>query len=340
MAQTSTPKTMRSLLQPDVEETRLTLIQSPVPTARPNSSEHLIRVHSVSPCNGELLWTKNFAPGGKWDKELVPCDDVAGTVVTAPDASPFRPGDEVYGRTNYWRTGCARDYSIALTEELCHRPKRLGWAEAAATSLSAESAWEALFVQAGIGGINDVTAWKGKRVLVTAASGGVGAWVVQLARVAGAEAIGTCGPDNVEFVRSLGAAEVIDYRSTDLRVWAESPGNNNPNNKVDIVIDCIGKKSLQDTWWAIRDGGVLVSICQPPEQMRPAGWAGKDVKSLFFIMTPDGAELKEITKLVDEGKCRPTVDSVWPLEQYKEAFRRLESGHSRGKVILDLTLNN
>ncbi|KAK2754219.1 hypothetical protein FQN54_007098 [Arachnomyces sp. PD_36] len=336
MAQTTLPKTMRAILQVDPEDTRLKMTQSQVvPTATPNSAEHLIRVHTTSPCNGELLWAKNFPPPEGWTKEFVPCDDVAGTVITAPDDSPFRPGDEVYARTSYVRAGCARDYTIGVTGELAHRPKRLSWAESAATPMSAETAWEALFVQSGVGGINDAAAWKGKRVLVTAASGGVGGWVVQMARIAGAEVIGTCGPDNIEFVRSLGATEVLDYRVTDMREWA-----GNANNKVDLVIDCIGKKSLGDAWWTVLDGGILISICQPPEQMKPADCAGKDIKSFFFIMTPSGAELKEITKLVDEGKCRPTVDSVWPLEQYKEAFRRLESGHSRGKVILDLTLNN
>jgi NADPH:quinone reductase-like Zn-dependent oxidoreductase len=340
MAQTSLPKTIRAILQPDVQETHLTMIESPVPTAKPNSTEHLIRVQCASPCNGELLWMKNFPPAGGSDKELVPCDDFAGTVITAPDTSPFRPGDEVYARTDYTRAGCARDYTIATTGELAHRSKRLSWAESAATPLSAETAWEALFVQSGIGSMNDTAAWKGKRVLVTAASGGVGCWVVQMARIAGAEVIGTCGPDNVALVHSLGASEVLNYRATDLRTWAESIDNSNVSNKVDVVIDCIGKKSLEDAWWTIRDGGVLLSIFQPPEQMKPAGWTGKDVKPIFFIMTPSGNELQEITKLVDKGKCRPIVDSVWPLEQYEEAFRRLASGHSRGKIILDLTLNN
>jgi NADPH:quinone reductase-like Zn-dependent oxidoreductase len=190
-------------------------------------------------------------------------------------------------------------------------------------------------VQSKIGGINDTAAWNGKRVLVTAASGGVGAWVVQMARIAGAEVIGTCGPDNVELVCSLGAKEVLDYRATDLRNWGETL-----ENKVDLVVDCVGKKSLEDAWFCVRDGGTLISIYQPPEQMKPADHAGKDINSFFFIMTPDGAQLKEITKLVEGGKCRPVVDSVWPLEQYEEAFRRLASGHAKGKIILDLTLNH
>ncbi|KAF7585412.1 hypothetical protein BBP40_010975, partial [Aspergillus hancockii] len=87
------------------------------------------------------------------------------------------------------------------------------------------------------------------------------------------------------------------------------------------------------------DGGVLVSIFQPPEQVRPEGSEKKSVKDLFFIMKPDRTHLEAITGLVKEGKCRGVVDSVWPLEQFEAAFARVDGGHARGKVILDLSLN-
>jgi NADPH:quinone reductase-like Zn-dependent oxidoreductase len=259
---------------------------------------------------------------------------VAGTVVTAPESSPFRPGDGVYARTNYTRPGCARDYTIGTTDELAHVPKNLSWVERAAVPLSAQTAWQALFEQSKIGEFGASDKWKGKRVLVTAASGSVGIWLTQLAHLAGATVIGTCGPSNVEEVRSLGADEALDYRATDLREWGQKSGN-----KVDLVIDCIGGKSLADAWWCIKDGGVLISIYQPPEQVRPKDYQGKDVNHFFFIMYPSRPQLEQITKLIDEGKCRGRVDSVWPFEQYDEAFKRLGSGHAKGKVIMDMSLN-
>ncbi|MCJ1250666.1 hypothetical protein MMC30_007894 [Trapelia coarctata] len=328
---------MKALLQPDPASTSLILTTQAIPAASPGSNEHLIRVHTAAFCSGELLWTKDYPLAEPNSKELVPCDDVAGTVVTAPSASPFHVGDEVYARTNYNRAGCARPYTIALTEELAFRPQNLTWAESASVPLSSLTAWQALFVHAGL----DVNTAKHEKegpsspsVLVTGASGSVGVWVVQLARWAGAEVVATCGPDNVEFVRSLGATEVLDYKATSLKAWAEA----STNNRVDVVIDCVGKELLHDAWWCVKDQGVLISIYQPPEQVKPSGLTGNAIKNFFFIMEPNGTQLQEVTKLVNNGKLRTNVDSVWPLEEFEQAVERLESGRAKGKVVLDLTL--
>lgn len=310
------PSTARALLQPDPASTSLILTSLPVPKPKPNSNEHLIRVHALALCNGELLWPKNFPPADPGARTLVPGYDVAGTIVEAPESSPFRVGDEVYARTMYAHTGCARDYTIAVTEELAHRPKSLSWAESAATALSAQSAWQALFVQAGLDDIASGLA-KGKRILVTGASGGVGLWVVQFAKLAGAEVVGTCGSHNIKLVESLGAKEVIDYRTLSLQDWARDS-----ENQVDVVINCSGRKALEDAWWTVKDGGVLISIVQPTEPVRPPGCSGKNVKNWFFIMQPNRAQLEQITKLIDDGKCCPLVDSVWRFEDYEKAYER------------------
>ena len=269
---------------------------------------------------------------------------MAGIVLAAPQDSPFQPGDEVYARTNYIRPGNAREYSIAVTDELAHKPKSLSWVQAAAVPVSAQTAWQVLFVHAlgthGSEGEMDLeaakTAWTGKRVLVTAASGGVGIWLVQLATLLGAEVVATCGSRNVELVKSLGAKEVLDYRVVDLKEWATQ----SPSNKVDVVVDCVGGKTLGDAWWAVKDGGVVLSIYQPPLQVRPDGFDSEGVKDLFFVMQPVRRQLEEISKLVEKGLCRGLVDSVWPLEQYEEVFKRLDGGHAKGKIVFDLSLNH
>ncbi|KAL5339646.1 NAD(P)-binding protein [Aspergillus crustosus] len=333
MTSTTLPKTMRAIVQSDPKSTILTLTTRPLPTPSPNTTEHLIKVHSVSPCSGELLWPANFPPPTL--REFIPCYDISGTVVTSPNnaSSPFKPGDEIYFRSNYLRNGCASDYTLGTTEEMALRPKGLPAVEATAIPLSAQTAWQALFIHSGVGDL-DSASWKGKRVLVTAASGGVGMWVVQLAKIAGATVIGTCGPDNISLVKSLGADEVLNYRATEIQVWAE-----NANAKVDLVIDCIGRKSLTDAWWTVKEGGTVLSIFQPPNTARPEDLSVSDVKDVFFIMEPRRDHLEPITKLVEEGRARGFVDSVWPLEQFAEAFKRVEGGHARGKVIIDLGLN-
>ncbi|KAL2871656.1 NADP-dependent oxidoreductase [Aspergillus lucknowensis] len=330
----SIPKTMRALVQQNPQSTNLTLTTVPTPQPAPNTSnEHLIRVHAVAPCAGELLWPKNFPPPVPRDT-YIPGPDFAGTVVTAPSSSPFRVGDEVYARANYLRNGAASEYTISVTEEIARRPRGISAVQGTAIPLSSQTAWQALFVQAGVGDLESGN-WMGKRVLVTAASGNVGRWVVQLAKIAGATVVGTAGVGNLEAVRSLGADEVLDYRSVDLKEWAAAPGA-----KVDVVIDCIGRKSLEDAWWAVKDGGTVLSIFQPPNTAVPEGYTGKDVKDLFFIMGPNREHLEAITKLVDEGRVTGLVDSVWPIEQFEEVFKRVEGGRARGKVVIDFALNS
>jgi NADPH:quinone reductase-like Zn-dependent oxidoreductase len=331
MSTNTFPSTVRALLQADPTSKTITLVERPVPIPNFGKGEHLIRVYATAPCAGELLWPSfGEIPG----KEIITCDDVAGVVVSSPEGSPFKARDEVYARTSYYRPGCARDYAIVTTDELAARPCNLSWAESSAVPLAAETAWQALFKHAGVGSF-DSPNWKGKRILVTGASGGVGTWVVQIASQTGAEVVGTCGPDNLDHVQSLGAKQVLNYRSLNIAEWGQ-----NPLNKVDVIVDCVGGQSLEDAWWCLRDNSVIISINQPPEDRRPTtGLEVSGVKAIFFIMDPSGADLVEITKLVEKGKCRPIVDSVWPLEQFQNAYERLDSGHVRGKIVFDLLLN-
>lgn len=303
---------------------------NPVPTAKPASTEHLIRVHTTAITNGELLWAQYFPlpEGTTSEKILVPCNDVAGTVITAPEDSPFQPGAEVYARANYDRTGCAREYTILLTEEMSKRPRNLSWAESAVVPMSAETAWQTLFEHVGWQPKASEGA-KGKRIFITAASGGVGVWMVQLAKWAGAHVTATCGAKNVEWVKSLGADEVLDYTKTDIKQWASGEGH-----KVDVAIDCIGRKSLEDAWWTVKAGGTLISIYQPPEQKKPEG-VEDNIKNFFFIMTSVGEQLRKVTELIESGIAKPALDSVFPVDEFKEAFKKVESGKTRGKVVLE-----
>ena len=327
------PTLQKAVLQPDKMKTDLTLIHNnPVPTPDFSANEHLIRVHSTAITNGELLWTKNFElpePHAS-SKVLVPCNAVAGTVVSAPPSSPFQPGTEVYARASYLRTGCARPYTILVTEEMAERPQSLSWAESAAVPMSAETAWQALFAHAGLEAKKGVGV-KGKRVFVTAASGGVGVWVVQLAKWAGAEVVGTCSTGNVEWVKSLGADEVIDHSKTDVKQWATGEGK-----RADVVVDCIGRGALESAWWAVKEGGTVISIFQPPDERKPKG-APKVGKSSFFVMYSDGAQLKEVSGLIAQGLGKPALDSVLALDDYEAAFAKVASGKTKGKVVLDLS---
>jgi NADPH:quinone reductase-like Zn-dependent oxidoreductase len=133
-------------------------------------------------------------------------------------------------------------------------------------------------------------------------------------------------------VKSYGAVEVVNYRTTSLKSWVEE----DESRMFDVVIDCVGKSSLEDAWWAVKDNGTLISICQPPETLKPKGLEKEAVRNLFFIMTPNGDHLKKISGLLEEGKVRPVVDSVFKFEDFENGFKRVASGHAKGKVIISL----
>ena len=201
--------------------------------------------------------------------------------------------------------------------------------------MSAFTAYQALFTHGGL-----KASWKDpagqtenatKRLLVTGASGGVGVWVVQLARAAGVkDIIAVVGPNNVDAVRSLGATEVINYKERSLGTWAADPAC----EKVDLVVDMVGKSTLADAWTAVKPGGILLSVNEPPLNQKPKSGAPEVAKAEFFIMEPIGWQLQEVAELLEAGKARAVVDSVWSLDQFKEAFAKLEGGHARGKVII------
>ena len=334
------PNTMKTLLQPSRESTALISTTSPLP--RPaHPDDVLVRVHATCPCAGELLWVVNFPDMIPASKVLVPCQDLAGTVVSAPSASGFAEGDRVYCRINAERPGAASEYALARVGELAKIPDGLGWIEAAATPLSALTAWQALFVHGaldakGLTGDEGARSQnRSKRVLVTGAAGGVGSWLVQLAALAGAGAvIAVCGPDKVEAVRELGSTEVVNYRETSVEEWV----NADPAaREADLVVDVVGGKTLTGCWSAVKQGGVLISINTPPDMVKPAGSKKELAKSEFFVVEPLGSNLNEIGELVAAGKVRPTIDSVWEFEEYEKAFERLESGHAKGKIVIKVS---
>lgn len=181
MSPSNLPSTISTLIQPDPHSKHIILTAISLPIPASDTAEHLFRVYAVAITNNELTWPANFPvaqPVPYSDTQaLVPLYDVAGTIVIAPKDSPFQPSAEVWARTNYLKTGAGREYTIVTTDELALKSERLSWVEAASVSMSAQTAWQALFVHGGLGP-EAGSGGKGKRVFVTAASGAVGTWVV------------------------------------------------------------------------------------------------------------------------------------------------------------------
>ncbi|CAH0020543.1 unnamed protein product [Clonostachys rhizophaga] len=337
--QATIPPKMKAVLQPDRNSHNLisSEIAVPIPT---HPEDVLVKVHATSPCKGELdwaLWAPEFIGP---DKIPIPGQDLAGTVVSAPSTSKFKPGDRVYARINADRPGCAAEYVLAREPELAIKPKNLNWVETAAAPISALTGYQGLFTQ----GTLDKLALKGdkaaleknatQRVLITGASGGVGSWAVQLAREAGVKKIvAVVGERNVDYVKELGASEAIVYTKQSIGDWVKEDQN---GREVDLVFDCAGGSSLAASWYAVKDGGKLVSVCGVPEDTRPDD-VKKKVQSLWFVITPLGKDLDIITEMIEAGRLKVNIDSVFEFDQFSTAFEKTETGRPRGKVILKVS---
>ena len=341
MASPALPKTMRAIHQPDRASSKLRMAETPVPTPT-DPDDVLVKVAATSPCRGELWWARDFPSLFPADKEPVPGQDLAGTVVAAPSGSQFKPGDEVFARIHATRPGAAREYALALQTELALKPKRLGWVDAAAVPLSALTAWQAVFTHgtlepAAVFGDEDAKARNAKkRVLVTAASGGVGGFAVQFAAAAGAAAVVAVNSGaKAQLVRELGATEVVDYKKQAVDAWAsEDPAS----RVVDLIVDCIGGPTMGHLWAAIKEGGTFISVCNHPDAVKPADTTKSLAKAHFFIVEPLGSQLGEISKLIDAGSFRPLVDSVFEFMQFQEAFDKAD-GNASGKVVLKVSVS-
>jgi NADPH:quinone reductase-like Zn-dependent oxidoreductase len=240
--------------------------------------------------------------------------DAAGVVAAAgPAVRDFAPGDEVYA---YCRKPALGDGTYAERiglprAQVARKPEKASFVEAAAIPLAALTAWEclteALELQAG------------ESILVTAGSGGVGHFAVQLARALGAEVYATASPRNHDFVRSLGATEVVDYNEGGV---ADAIG------EVDTVLDVVGGDGQADALAALRDGGRAVSIVDPSVRERPGG--------LYVFVQPNAASLRELARRFDAGEFRVEIEETFPLDRAADAHRLIEEGHVRGKLVIEL----
>jgi NADPH:quinone reductase-like Zn-dependent oxidoreductase len=197
-------------------------------------------------------------------------------------------------------------------EILAPKPRTLDHVESAALPLAGLTAWQGLFDHGGLA--------EGERVLIHGAAGGVGQFATQLAHWRGAFVIGTASGTAVARARELGADEVVDRTSVRFEDAVET---------VDLVFDTVGGEVLARSAAVLREGGRLVSVAEEP----PAAVAER-VKASYFVVEPSRAQLVELARLVDEGRIRPTIDSVFTLADASAAFERVAMPGKDGKVVL------
>jgi NADPH:quinone reductase-like Zn-dependent oxidoreductase len=287
---------------------------APLPEVR--RGEVLVRVRATGITPMELTWDESYQHAdGAPRIPGVPGHEVSGVVERmAPDVTDFQPGDEVYGLVDFPHDGAAADFAAVRAANLALKPLTISHEQAAALPLSALTAWQALFEHARL----DV----GQSVLIHGGAGGVGSLAVQLARWRGARVLATASASNAELVRSLGADEVIDYRTTRFEERLRD---------IDVVLDTIGGETQERSWQVLRKGGVLVALVAPI----PPGVAEQHgVRGMFFIVSGNREQLDQITGLVNAGKLKPVVSEVLPLARAREAFEHGAAGHAPGKIVL------
>lgn len=278
-----------------------------IETPRLAAGEALVRVHAASITRDELDWPTDRLPA-------TPSYEFSGDVVaTASDASTVSIGEPVYGLTSFDRDGAAADYVAVSAHVLAPKPRTVDHVESAAVPLAALSAWQGLFDHGGLE--------PEQRVLVLGATGGVGHFATQLARVRGAHVIGVVSSARLEDARRLGADEVLDGSSSSLEGVVDP---------VDLVFDTGGGKLLGRSTALVRAGGRIVSVAEQPAEAR----RGSRIDGVYFVVEPNRAQLVELAALVDNGDVRPAIDSVFPLADAHAAFARSMARGKSGKVVL------
>ncbi len=247
---------------------------------------------------------------------LVPGWDVAGTVEkVGPDVTEFRPGDEVIGyvRRDHVQWGTYAELVPAPLRTLAPKPASVGWAEAAALPLAGLTAWQAL--------TRGLELQDGDVLLVHAAGGGVGSFAVQLAPVLGADrVIGTAGEGTHDYLRELGSEPVTYGDGLAERVRELAPDG------VTAVLDLVGGEALEVSPGLLAPGGRLASVREPEKV--------KELGGRYIFVRPDGAQLAELSRLVDAGRLRVHLHETFAMERAAEAQRLVEGGHVHGKVVL------
>ncbi len=252
-------------------------------------------------------------------------NDLSGIVVESPyEAHPFKVGDEVYGMTMVPRIpGAYAEYASVPAMFLARKPRSLSHVEAAGVPLAALTAWAAV--------VDVAKAHEGQRILIHAGAGGVGHFAVQFAEFFGAHVIATGSARNEEWLRELGAREFIDYTSARFEEVVSG---------VDVVIDLIGNVA-DDTGTrslaTLKPGGLIVNVPTGswPTLVEDATAAG--VRATGVRVSPDGSTLAVISRLIESGDVRVYVDQVFELADAADAHRALESGHTRGKIVLKVS---
>ena len=292
------------------------IVLEDVDLTEPGVGEMLIRVVAagVGPWDGWIRSGHSVLPQ---PLPLTLGSDLSGTVeAIGPGVTDFARGDEVFGVTNPRFVGAYAEHAIVSAGMMARKPARLDHIDAASVPVIAVTAWQALYREA------DLKA--GQRVLIHGAAGNVGAYAVQLAHATCAHVIATASAGDVEYVRSLGADVVVDYRAERFEDTATN---------VDVVVDLVGGETQSRSFQVLKKGGVLASAVSQPDA---ALAASHGVKANFFLVAVNSADLTRVAELIETGCLQTNVGTILPLAGARSAHEMLDGTRARprGKIVL------
>jgi len=250
--------------------------------------------------------------------------EMAGMIEESGHAARrFKPGDEVYAycRRPIIQKGTYAEY-IALPEAyVSKKPSNLTFEEASGIPLAGLTAYQSLF------GAADLK--KGENVFILGASGGVGSYAVQLARISGTKVAALASRKNKEYLLDLGADYFLNYESGDFKEALREIFEDG----ADVVFDCVGGETLRAGQECVRDSGRIVSIVDDPDE---AVLKKRKIESCFAFVEPHSRQLDILRGYAETGKLKVCVASVFPLKETAKAHEKMESGHTRGKIVLKM----
>ena len=312
---------MRAIILAEPGSTSNLVIRE-VRTPQRDDEEVLVQVKSIS-INPVDVKTRmgggvyNYGDVSK-QMDLILGWDISG-VVTATSSKRFSIGDEVFGMVNFPGVGSAyAEYVAAPAEHLALKPANISHEEAAAATLAPLTALQ-VFKEAGVKA--------GDRILIHAASGGVGHYAIQLAKEMGAYVIGTSSAANREFVLSLGADEHFDYHGGNLA---------DAVHDIDFVFDSLGSDNIINSLAVIKNGGQVISIVTQFIDDLKAKLAAKNVIGKFLLVQSNGEDMKYLAALLENGKLKSHVSKSFTFDQMADAHDQIETGRTVGKIVVNV----
>lgn len=283
---------------------------------QPGRGELLIRVCAAGMIQTEVGWyPTSHTKADDTRIGAVPGHEFSGVVAGVGEGIDSNQiGREVFGMNDWFSAGAMAEYCLALPSAVAPKPPGVTHVQAASVPISALTAWQGLFERAHLR--------SGERVLVHGGAGAVGTFAVQLANLHGAHVTATASARNVEFVRSLGAEQVLDRQVDRFEKHVQD---------IDVVFDTVGGETLERSWSVLKPSGRMITVTSGVENS-----TNDRVKQAFFIVEPNQKQLVEIGRLLEAGQLQAIVDTVITLSRVPEAYAGQVPRQNRGKLVVSI----